>query len=323
MRVSIIVPMYNEAGNVQNLVAAVSGAMIDKPEWELLLCNDGSTDDTLKLANEMAASDSRVKIVTYDENHGQGYALREGFKCATGDIIVTLDADLSYDPALISALIKPMTDDRMVDIVIGSPYLKGGGVEGVPFFRLLLSRGANRLLGIALPGRLHTVTGILRAYRADFLHGLEWDSRGKEIHFEILSKGLATGASVVEVPAVLRGRERGHSTIRVRAAILSHLVFSFFERPAILFEAIGAIMLALGIASGIYIIWLWRHAALDPTRPLVILMVLLIVVGAIVLSFGFIASQIVQVRKEIYRVQKGNLMLRKTIMEQTKKPKDV
>jgi glycosyltransferase involved in cell wall biosynthesis len=315
--------MFNEADNIKDLVDSVSRAMVDRPDYEFILCNDGSMDNTLKMALDLSNTDSRIKVVSYDKNRGQGYALQEGFKKASGDIIVTLDADLSYDPAGLADLLKPMDEDRLLDIVTGSPYMAGGGVEGVPFFRLLLSKGANRLLGIALPGHLHTVTGMFRAYRGAFLHALEWDSTGKEIHFEILSKGLATGASVLEVPAVLRGRARGHSTIRVRASILSHLLFSFFERPAILFESIGMLMTLLGLASGVYIVWLWQHAELDPTRPIMLLMVLLIVVGSVVLSFGFIASQIAEVRKQIYRVQKENLMLRNTLVELAKKSTDV
>lgn len=313
--ISIVVPMFNEQDNIRKLVDAITRTMSKGPDYELILCNDGSTDDTLKIARELSAADPRIRITTYDSNRGQGYALQEGFKKALGDIIVTLDADMSYDPAGLLNLIAPMDEDHQLDIVAGSPYMEGGGTEGVPFLRLLLSKGANRLLGIALPGSLHTVTGMFRAYRAAFLHTIEWDSNGKEIHFEILSKGLATGASVLEVPAVLRGRESGHSNIRVRASILSHLLFSFFERPAILFESIGVLMTMLGVVSGIYIIWLWQHAELDPTRPIMLLMVLLIVVGSVVLSFGFIASQIAEVRKQIYRVQKENLEIKHSLKD--------
>lgn len=308
---SIIVPLYNEGENVSLLVSAVDDALKGVERWEMIAVDDGSSDDTLKRLKEEQTGRPYLKVVTYPKNKGQGNALKEGFRRAEGDILVVLDADLSYDPKYIKELVEPLRDDSLLDIVIGSPYGKNGRTEGVPFFRLFLSRGANYLLGSALPGHIRTVTGMFRAYRSSLIECLDIESNGKEIHFEILSKALATGSRVTEVPAVLRGRAAGRSKIHVRGAIVSHLLFSFFERPAILFEIIGSILLALGLISGTYIIWLWQHQELDPTRPLMLLMALLILVGAIVLSFGFIASQIAEVRKEVYRVQRENLDIKR------------
>jgi glycosyltransferase involved in cell wall biosynthesis len=309
--ISIIVPLYNEGENVRRLVSAVEMALDVVEDWELITVDDGSSDDTLKRLHEEQSHRPYMKVVTYLRNKGQGNALKAGFKAAKGDVIVTLDADLSYDPKDIMRLVEPLQTDRLLDIVIGSPYSRGGRTEGVPFFRLFLSRGANYLLGFALPGHLRTVTGMFRAYRRSLIDCLDVQADGKEIHFEILSKALATGSKVIEVPAVLRGREAGKSKIHVRGAIVSHLLFSFFERPAILFEIIGSILLVLGLVSGVYIVWLWQHSELDPTRPLMLLMALLILVGSIVLSFGFIASQIAEVRKEVYRVQRENLDIKR------------
>ncbi len=322
MKISVIVPMYNEEGNVEALVKALSEGMSGIQDWEFLPANDGSSDGTLDRLKTAAARQSNIRIVTYEQNRGQGYAIKRAFAAAAGDVIVTLDADLSYAPADIKRLLKVLAENDQIDIVSGCPYCKEGGTDSVPTIRLILSKGANRLLGWALPGRLKTVTGMFRAYRRELIDSLDLASDGKEIHFEILSKAIAIGAKVEEVPSILHGRMGGRSSIRVWAAIMSHLIFSFFERPAIFFEIIGLLLLALGTGSGLYIIWLWQHAELDPTRPLMILMVLLIVVGAIVLSFGFIASQITQVRKEVYRVQKENLLLRKAILEQSKETKD-
>ncbi len=299
--------MYNEVENVEALVKAVNESMAGVPDWEFIPANDGSSDHTLVKLTAAAKRQPNIKIVSYDGNRGQGYAMRQAFAVATGDIFVTLDADLSYEPRDSRKLIKVLEENTQIDIASGSPYMPGGGTEGVPPFRLTLSRGANRLLGWALPGRLKTVTGMLRAYRRELIDVLDLAADGKEIHFEILSKALAIGAKVEEVPSVLRGRRGGRSSVRVWTAIFSHLFFSFFERPAIFFEIIGLILLGLGSLSGGYIIWLWRHAELDPTRPIMILMAILVILGVIVLCFSFIASQIVQIRQEIYRVQKENL----------------
>lgn len=305
--------MYNEESNVEALVEALNDAMSGVADWEFLPANDGSSDDTLAKLKTAAAGQSNIRIVTYDRNRGQGYAMRQAFKAAAGDVIVTLDSDLSYAPADIKKLLTVLEENEQIDIVSGCPYCKEGGTEGVPTLRLVLSRGANRLLGWALPGHLKTVTGMFRAYRRAMIDSLDLAADGKEIHFEIISKALAVGAKVEEIPSVLRGRMSGRSSIRVWAAIISHLLFSFFERPAIFFEVVGLALLAVGISSGGYIIWLWRHAELDPTRPLMILMALLIIVGSLVVSLGFIATQISQVRREIYRVQKENLEIKRRI----------
>lgn len=310
MKVSVVVPLYNEEASVGALVSRVSKVLGEASgDWELILVDDGSTDGTLKLLREQAKRNSYVKVFPHGQNMGQGRALRTGFAVSTGDIIVTLDADLTYDPSHILRLIDTLAQNKAIEIAIGSPYMRKGKTEGIPFLRLLLSKVANRLLGFALPGRLHTVTGMLRAYRRPVLNSLELESDGKEIHFEILSKALATGFRVVEIPATLTWRKHGVSKIRIPVAILSHLLFSFFEKPALLFSFLGLILFILGIVAGIYIIFLWQTGELDPTRPLMILMVLLLAIGAIVFSFGFISSQIVQLRKEIYRIQRENLEL--------------
>lgn len=318
MKISVVVPVYNEQENVDELVEAVKRVLSKYPDWELVIVDDSSTDNTLAMAKRHEASDQRIKIVTYKHNMGQGFALRLGFKHASGDIIVTSDADLSYKLEDIYKLIEPLEENEGIDFVVGSPYKKGGGTEGIPVGRLVLSKAANRLIGFALPGNLHTVTGMFRAYRTGFLSSLELEANDKVIHFEILSKGLAIGAQVVEVPVILRGRRRGSSKIRIGTAIATHLVFSFFERPAILFEMIGSLMLVLGLLSGTYIVWLWQRSELDPTRPLMLLMALFIMIGALILSFSFIASQIVQVRKEIYRVQKENLEIKRLLTDKRK-----
>lgn len=314
MKYSVVVPLYNEEACVYDLVEQTRKALSNLNSCELILVDDGSTDNTYAELKKIAAQANNIKIVSFPSNRGQGQALIAGFKVAKGEFVITLDADLSYDPADIPKLIEKIKCNDLLDIVIGSPYVPGGKVTGVPFWRIMLSKIANKLIGLALPGRIRTVTGMFRIYRQPILDSIEMESDGKEIHFEILSKTLAVGAKVAEIPSILRGRERGESKTRIKSAIVSHMLFSFFERPAILFEIIGLLMFLLGIASGIYIIVLWQQHALQPTRPLMLLMVLLIVVGSIILSFAFIASQIVKLRKEIYQIQKENLYTKRLIL---------
>ncbi|MFA5866589.1 MAG: glycosyltransferase family 2 protein [Actinomycetota bacterium] len=321
LKVSIIAPMYNEAENVAEAVKQVAAAM-DGYDWEFICVDDGSADDTLKILREEAAKNPRVRALSYGRNCGSGYAIKTGFAAAEGDIIVTVDADLSYDPKFVPPMVDMLIKDPSVDIVMGSPYMEGGGTENVPFFRLLMSRVANLLLGVALPGHLRTVTGMLRAYRKEVIEALELEADGKEIHFEIVSKALAIGYNAAETPAVLRGRERGRSTIKIPMAIYSHLLFSFLEKPSLFFSFVGVVLMTIGVASGVYIVVQWQEGILDPTRPLMYLMMLLLVIGALFLSFGFISSQIVELRREIYRVQKENLELKAMLKDSWRNRED-
>jgi len=301
---SVIIPMYNEEENVVEAVRHVVQALAPFPgEWEIVLVNDGSSDGTLAVARHVAATDKRVRVTSYAHNRGRGKALRTGFATARGEYIVSIDADLSYDPKYILDLVRVLEEEEDVDIVVGSPYMPGGGTEAVPRGRLWVSRVGNWILSLAMGGNIKTITCIFRAYRRRVLESLDLESDGKEIHLEILSKALASGYRVKEVPAILRSRRRGKSKFRFRATAFSHIVFTFFERPLLLFGMVGILLITLGLIGGVYIIYLWQQKALNPERPLMTLLVLLILTGVQILSFGFIGTQLVGLRKEIYKLE--------------------
>lgn len=314
--ISVIVPMFNEQENVKKTLNRLTRALDSVPQrWEIVVVNDGSTDQTKKLVEDYSRLNRWVRLVSYPVNQGRGKALRVGFAHAGGKIVCTTDADLSYDEKYILQMVEILDKNPEVDLVIGSPYTQGGKTEGVPLLRLLLSKWGNRILGFAMRGELSTVTGVLRAYRRECINSLELESDGKEIHLEILSKAMAMGYKVKELPAALKARTKGRSKFKFKATAVSHLVFSFFERPILLFGAIGLFMLLLGFLGGGYIIFLWQKGTLNPNRPLMTLMVLLIVAGIQVLLFGFLGTQLVQLRKEIYKVQRENKNLEHTIKE--------
>jgi hypothetical protein len=145
------------------------------------------------------------------------------------------------------------------------------------------------------------------------LDSLELESDGKEIHLEILSKAMALGYRVTEVPVILKGRKKGRSKFKFKKTAISHLIFSFFEKPMIVFGFLGLLTLGIGLLIGIYIAYLRFSGELTPGRPLITFAILLILGGIQILSFGFIAIQIVSLRREILRIQKENLELRKDL----------
>jgi len=312
MDLSIVIPMFNEAENVESALNQVEEALASfKGTYEIIAVNDGSLDNTLEILKKLAKKDEKLKIVSYPKNIGRGMALRKGFQESKGEMVVSIDADLSYDPNYINDLVETLRDEQDVDLVLASPYMPGGNVKNVPLPRLWISKLGNRILRYAMPNRIYTSTGIFRAYRRKVLDSLELESDGKEIHLEILSKALSLGFRVKEVPAVLSSRRRGKSKFKFKKTAISHLVFSVFEKPMIIFGFIGLLTLVIGFLIGIYIAYLRFSGDLTPGRPLIIFAILLILGGIQILSFGFIAIQIVSLRREILRIQKENLELKK------------
>ena len=311
MDLSIIIPMYNEAENVEATLNRVKGALASfDGAYEIIAVNDGSLDNTLEILNRLAEQDGTLRIVSYPNNIGRGMALRKGFKQSSGEIIVSIDSDLSYDPHYIIDFVETLRAEQDIDFVLASPYMPGGGVQNVPALRLYISKLGNKILRFAMPNRIYTSTGIFRAYRRKVLDSLELESDGKEIHLEILSKALALGYRVKEIPAILTGRKKGRSKFKFRKTTLTHLVFSIFEKPMIIFGFLGLLTLTIGLIIGIYIAYLRFLGELTAGRPLITFAILLILGGIQILSFGFIAIQIVSVRREILRIQKENLELR-------------
>ncbi len=314
MDLSIVIPMFNEQENAETTLKRVEEALAPfQGSFELIAVNDGSTDHTHAILKDLSARNSRVKVASYPRNRGRGMALRTGFKASSGKIIVSIDADLSYHPHYILDLVETLMTEPDVDLVLASPYMPGGGVQNVPVLRLWVSKLGNKILRFTMPNRIYTSTGIFRAYRRKVLDSLELESDGKEIHLEILSKAVALGFRLKEVPAILTSRKRGSSKFKFKKTAASHLVFSVFEKPMIVFGFLGLATLILGALLGLYVAYLRYEGTLTPGRPLITLALLLILGGIQILSFGFIAIQILGLRREILRIEKGNKELKSQI----------
>ncbi|MEZ5359952.1 MAG: glycosyltransferase [Candidatus Zixiibacteriota bacterium] len=303
--ISVVVPMYNEADNLPGNLTRIKDALrLTGATFEIIPVNDGSVDDTFAKLQKLAAEDECLRPTGYPDNSGRGRAIRTGIAHARGTYIMTCDADLSYDEAHLPAMYKLLSLPQAPDMVVGSPYMPGGATENVPANRLFISRMGNLVLSRIMPGNIHTVTGILRGYKASAIKSLDLEADGKEIHLEIISKGIAAGFRIIEFPAVLTGRKKGKSKFRFKATALSHILFSFFEKPSILFGIVGSLLIAAGLTAGAYIIYLWQNGTLNPNRPLMTLMVIVLLAGMQVLLFGFLGSLLVSLRREIFRVQR-------------------
>ena len=304
--------MYNEEDNVLITLNEVKKVLETYQSYQILTVDDGSNDQTLALLEEYASKNPELVVLKHPVNMGMGRALRTGFEKAEGDVIITLDADLSYEPHYITELIQELHKNHL-DIVIGSQYMDGGETEDIPFIRLFVSKMANRIVGYALDKNISTVTGILRAYRKEVIDSIEIEATGTEINPEILSKAIAIGFEVKEIPVKLKGRKLGESKVQFRSTTISHLLFTFYEKPMMLFGVIGLLLCIIGIIIAIYLFYEYLIGTLDPTRPLMFVMVLMILSGIQILVFGFVATQISLLKREIYIIQKENKLLRKKL----------
>jgi len=249
---SVIAPMFNEEENVGETVRRIREGLAGfGGSWELVVVDDGSTDGSRAAAEAVAAEDARVRVVGYTPNAGRGRALRTGFGAARGELVVTVDFDLSYEPSHILRLCDALSREGGPDVVLVSAYMPGGTSEGVPFARLLASRLGNWLLRPAWPQRIYTSTCIVRGYRRAALAQFALRSDRKEIHLEILEQAFERGLRIEEIPGHLRARTRGKAKVRLGRTMGTHLAFLARRRPGWVVGAVVAglaIVAALGVA---------------------------------------------------------------------------
>ena len=141
IELTIIAPMYNEEENVESTLSSIKETMVPfTKNWELIFINDGSVDNTLSIAQKLEKLNDELRVISYKDNRGRGYALRTGFNNANGKYIVTIDFDLSYHPNHILKIYQELKNDNSIDAVLGSPYMIGGKAIGVPRRRLYISK---------------------------------------------------------------------------------------------------------------------------------------------------------------------------------------
>lgn len=224
--ISIIIPCHDEAAGLAQLQRRLAEAL-PRIEAELharvevLLFDNGSRDDTLAGMRRLFGDDPRFAIHHSPVNRGIGGALRDGLALTRGEIVVTMDADCTYDPPAIAPLAAPLL--RGWDLATGSPYHPRGRVLNVPAWRLVVSRGLSVLYWVVSPLKLWTYTSMFRAYRREALRSITWESDGFLSTSEILMEAAAAGLTIYELPATLATRRFGASKIRLVRVARDHL----------------------------------------------------------------------------------------------------
>ncbi|MGH2563533.1 MAG: glycosyltransferase family 2 protein [Ginsengibacter sp.] len=269
--VTIVLPCYNEEAILEtniNVIIQYLESKSEKYKWEILIINDGSKDNTGKIADELAVGINDISVIHHPTNLNLGNALKTGFKNAKGDIVVVMDIDLSYSVDHIEQMVDKLTETS-ADIVIASPYMKGGKVTDVPLTRKIMSRWVNRFMRIAAQDKYHTYTGMVRAYRKEFINTINLKTKDYEINPEILYKAMILRGRIVEIPAHLDWTEQNKykgkrtSSIRMLRGFFSGIMSSFIFRPYIFFLAIGTFLMMLSLFE---LVWLFSDTLSDMSR---------------------------------------------------------
>ncbi len=210
----IILPTYNEAGNIERFVEAVQPVL--PASAQILIVDDSSPDGTGEIADRLAAAEPNVSVLHRPHKEGLGPAYIAGFRQALAEgaqLVVEMDSDFSHDPSYLPALLAA-TDHA--DLAIGSRYVAGGGVEDWGAVRRVISRGGSTYARLVLGLSVKDLTAGFKCFRREVLEKIDLDaigSRGYAFQVEITYRTIQQGFSVVEVPIVFRDRQVGSSKI--------------------------------------------------------------------------------------------------------------
>ena len=215
--VSVIVPTYDEADNIIELLTGVRRML---PDARILVVDDASPDGTADLVRGFATDDEAVEVLERAAKTGLGAAYRAGFAhalAAGAEICVQMDADLSHDPEDLGALVAAVVHGA--DVALGSRYVPGGHIEDWPASRRWLSRWGNRFAAGMLGLAVNDATSGYRAYRASILVAMEHETVGADgygFQVEMTHRAVRRGARIVEIPITFRDRVRGESKLSWR-----------------------------------------------------------------------------------------------------------
>jgi dolichol-phosphate mannosyltransferase len=217
----IVLPTYEEAENLPGIAGAILAAL---PAATLLVVDDNSPDGTGRLADELAATNPRIRVRHRPGKAGLGRAYLDGFRVALdagATSVVQMDADWSHDPGSLPALVAPIEDDR-ADLVIGSRYVRGGQVLDWGLGRRLISRLGSIFARTILGLRPHDLTGGFKAWRASTLAAIPFDgvhAGGYVFQIEMTHRASRAGARVREVPITFQDRRVGSSKMSRRIIV--------------------------------------------------------------------------------------------------------
>ncbi|MFP4133738.1 MAG: glycosyltransferase family 2 protein [Halothece sp.] len=307
-QVSVIVPIYNEVESLEALVSAIAQTLLPTTySYEIICVDDGSKDGSVSLLKQLAATRNDLCAVILRRNYGQTAAMAAGFNYAKGEFIISLDADLQNDPSDIPNLIAKLEEGY--DLVSGWRKQR----QDAALTRLLPSKIANWIIGRVTNVRIHDYGCSLKGYRAELLADMNLYG---ELHRFLPALAFMEGAKIAEIPVKHHPRRYGNSkyglgrTLRVLMDLLTiWFMQKFLTRPMHVFGSLGLISMGLGVLIGSYLTVLkFGFGQNIGDRPLLILVVVLLLAGVQLFSFGLLGELLIRTYHEsqgrpIYRVR--------------------
>jgi len=290
-KVSIVVPLINEEESLNPLTNEIRKIL--KPYnigYEVIFVDDGSTDSSLKVIKEICRTDKRFKYLSFRKNYGKSAALQVGFKHVTGDVIVTMDADLQDDPSEIPNLIKKLNEG--FDLVSGWKKIRQD-----PFIKKYSSRFFNFVTRLITKINIHDFNCGLKAYRKEVIDNVYVYG---ELHRYIPVLAHWQGYKISEIVVKHHPRRYGRTKFGVSRFFkgfidLITVIFTtrYVKRPMHLFGFLGALAFLAGIVVNGYLTYLWVTGGFLSNRPMLFLGILLIIVGVQFFSVGLLGEMFV------------------------------
>ncbi len=203
MKLSVLIPVYNEERTLETIIDRVQATPHEK---ELVIVDDCSVDTTPELLAALAERYDNIRIHRHEKNRGKGAALATGLKHFTGDLVLIQDADLEYDPADYEALLKPIQEGK-ADVVYGSRFLGGSYGRAHLYYHYLANRFLTTLSNLVTNINITDMETCYKVFRADIARRLDLKSKGFAVEPEITAKVSKMKARIYEVPVRYAGRD--------------------------------------------------------------------------------------------------------------------
>ena len=313
LELSVVCPFFNEETIISDAIKPLLARLKEhiKVSWELIVVNDGSSDDSLAIAREIAQGEPNLRVLTYEHNRGRGHALRVGISQARGRIIITTEIDLSWGEDIVERLYQAIQEHPGDDIVVASPHLPGGGYKNVPRKRVFYSSFGNWIIRACMSNVATMNTGMTRAYRREAIRSLPLEEDGKEFHLEVILKARALNCRFFEIPSVLEWKEHKHggkkekrtSKSKINKLVLSHTMFSLFANPIRYIWALGIVSMLLSV--GFFVGAVVRFAMGEVSVFMVIIGLALSIIAVMLFAFGVVFQQGSMIQRELWRLQRN------------------
>ncbi len=290
-KVSIVIPLLNEEESINPLANEIRKALkLIDTSYEVIFIDDGSSDNSLKNLKEICRTDKRFKFLSLRKNYGKSAALQVGFLQATGDVIITMDADLQDDPWEIPNLLKKLNEG--FDLVSGWKKIRQD-----PFIKKISSRFFNFVTRIISKINIHDFNCGLKAYRKEVIDNIRVYG---ELHRYIPLLAHWQGYKISEIVVKHHPRRYGKTKFGVSRFFkgfidLITVVFTtrYVKTPMHLFGFLGALAFLAGIVVNGYLTYLWVTGGFLSNRPMLFLGILLIIVGVQFFSVGLLGEMFV------------------------------